>query len=544
MSDAMKEYIQKSIVELDKPENDHHLAFAMDRELVFFNNNENSDLWEERLSFFQDIDYHGNFLIEAVYQFGLWKKGRVFADIQKAMELFKASEYQAIENKWHWILTTSTEQQKTLYYQFNKAKLVELGTRISSYLTERISDFPTRAIMDMTNQALDMLDYIDPEQITKIFDSSMKLGRNEHLNYSFRYGFYDACIAIKKHEKDEATVEKIHREILSLKIHEAESKGTTSKMILSVLLEQALEYCMDHVGDSKMVETLKKRIASIDYTDELAVIEVPEDIKEELNKAYIQYDEHVKTSVKRYVEEMAGKNPFQILYGVLNDESIFRMDVENTKDFTSKLLKESISNIFTTTVDLSFKRVKLESEEEKYQARLHQNLQIHLHDTLDLIYYIASEIEDQCIVSIEDIYHFLLNCDIINENDHPMIVWGIMRHINRDYLSSVSILMPKIESALFLYLQNIGADITSYTAGSLSQRTLGGLLEQKEIIDNFSIDYQYFMKLLLIADDSINLRNRLSHGSTLLTEYNRKTSLVTIFLLLKLYAKSFKIPGE
>ena len=122
-----------------------------------------------------------------------------------------------------------------------------------------------------------------------------------------------------------------------------------------------------------------------------------------------------------------------------------------------------------------------------------------------------------------------------------MIIWGILRHIYEDYLSSISILIPKIESALFLYLKEIGADVTSYDARALSQRTLGGLIELDDIHENFSIDFQYCLKLLLTADDGINLRNRMSHGSTNINEYNRKTSLLTIFILLKIYAKTFEI---
>ncbi len=123
-----------------------------------------------------------------------------------------------------------------------------------------------------------------------------------------------------------------------------------------------------------------------------------------------------------------------------------------------------------------------------------------------------------------------------------MIIAGLLRHINGDYLSSISILLPKFESALFLYLKEIGADVTSYDSRAISQRTLGGLIELDDIRNTFSIDFQYCIKLLLTADDGINLRNRLSHGSTIIEEYNRKTSLLIIFMLLKIYAKTFKIP--
>jgi len=508
----------------------------------FFNNEDYSENWADRLFYFDELDPKQNYLVEAVYYYGRWKKDKIYTDIEKSMDLFKKAEFQAIEKNWFWILTTSTKYQKTLYYKFGKKDLLEaLGERVSNYIKESKESFPTRAIMDLTNQIIDLLDFLTPDQITNLGNMVKAFAETESLNYQFRHGFFDACITLKKHEKDEEAVANFHRDILALKIHEAESKGSTSKMLLSGLLERALDYCVDHVGDRAITEGLKKRIDSIDYTDELAVIELPEELMKNLNEAYKKHDKHVKSSVKKYVNGIVDKHPLQILYAVLNDESIFHMNVENTKTFTDKLLKESIASIFSITVDLSFKRIKIDSDEEKFEAKLHENLRLSLQDNLNLIYYISSEIEDRGLVNIQNVYHFLNNCSIINENDHPMIIWGILRHINEDYLSSISILMPKIESALFLYLKEIGADVTSYDSRALSQRTLGGLIELDDVHEKFSIDFQYCLKLLLTADDGINLRNRISHGSTIIGEYSRKTSLLTIFILLKIYAKTFEI---
>ena len=545
MTQQSKNYIQSSIDKLEQPNNDHHLAFIMEGEMRFFDNDDYSLNWADRLLYFEEIDLKQNSLAEAVYYYGRWKNESVYANIEKAMDLFTEAEYHAIENIWYWILTTSTRYQKTLFYQFNKKDQLEaLGERISNYIIERNESFPTRVIMDFSNQAIDLLDFLKSDQIKKIANVITTYAKNESLNYSFRYGFFNAHIAIKKHEKEEVEVVKLHRDVLSLKILEAELKGSTSKLILSGLLEQALAYCVAHVGDRSIIEDLKKRIDSIDYTDELAVIEIPEELKRDLYEAFKKYDEHVKLSIKIYINRIAEKHPFQILYGVLNDESIFRMDVENTKNFSKKLLKKSIASNFSTTVDFSYKRVKINSEEEKLQAKLHENLMHYLQETLNTVYYISSEIEDRCLVSIQSIYHFLNNCSIIDENDHAMIIWGIIRHTNGDYLSSISILMPKIESTLFKYLKKIGADVTSYDSRAISQRTLGGLLELDDVQKQFSIDFQYCLKLFLTADDGINFRNRLSHGSTSIHEYHRKTSLLTIFFLLKLYAKTFKIPEE
>jgi len=181
----------------------------------------------------------------------------------------------------------------------------------------------------------------------------------------------------------------------------------------------------------------------------------------------------------------------------------------------------------------------LESEEDKLKYNLHLYLTPYLSEAIYLITDILKRLLEDNFIKMEHIYYLLSKSTIIDENDMTIIMNGVMKHFTQDYLSSVSILTPKIESTLFLYLQSIGADVSSYSADAISKRTLGGLIELSEIKDKFSIDFQYFIKLFLVADDSINFRNRLSHGSVKIVEFNERTSLLIIFILLKIYAKSY-----
>jgi hypothetical protein len=395
--------------------------------------------------------------------------------------------------------------------------------------------------MELARQFTRLLEFVKQDQHAEICGILLGFAQNKTLGYSFREGFFDACIEIRMFSKDEDSASKLHMDVLNLKIEEAEEKGTHSKLVLAGLLENALDYCFTYVKNGKIIEDLKKRITGIDYSDELVAVELPEDVKKELNEKFRKYDEQVRKAVSEYIEKLKGNHPIQILYNILNDESIFRMNVENTKDFTHKLLKQSISNLFTTSLDVKFKRKKIESQAEKFEFRLHENLLNYLDDTMRLIYYITSRLQTEKIMTANILYDFLSNCEIISETDIQIITKGILRHFAGDYISSVSILTPKIESTLFLYLDRIKADVSTYRTSEISQRLLGGLIELPEVKGNFSIDFQYFMKLLLVADDSVNFRNRLSHGGVNISELNQKTSLIVIFLILKICAKTFKI---
>jgi len=119
---------------------------------------------------------------------------------------------------------------------------------------------------------------------------------------------------------------------------------------------------------------------------------------------------------------------------------------------------------------------------------------------------------------------------------------GLLEHYNRWFLSSISILTPKIESTLYDYLISINADVSCYAEETISKRTLGGLIDLPEIEKNFSIDFQYFLKLLLVAEDSINFRNRFAHGEVKIEEFNESCSSIIIFILLKICGKTFTQP--
>ena len=540
---SRKNYLEAYVEKAEsKPNYDHHLAFGMKAEMDFFNDDKLSEQWANRLEYFEEIDVSQNALIEAVYYYGKWKMEKEYRFVERSLEKFLEMEMISLEKKWNWVLEECVTEQISLFFKLSKkTDLILIGSRIVDYLKTDRDTFPTHTIMKLTTQFIRLLEFMTKDKTDEIYNIILVFANDNGLNYSFREGFFDACVKIKKHYDNEASLDELHKAVLNLKIQEAETKGKHSKMLLSSLLEGALDYCIKYVNDKGITETLKKRIDQIDYTDELVPIELPEELKEKLNEAYRKQDELVRKSVNDYIEKIRKDTPIRILYGILNDESIFNMRIEETANFTKKLLKQSIHNIFTTSLDVGFKRKRLETESEKFEYKLHNNLYSFLIDNLNLIYYITSKIEDEKIVSLPEIYTFLSNCKIIDENDIQIIIWGIIRHCEGDYLSSVSILAPKIESSLYRYLDSIKADVSSYSLKTISQRSLGGLIELPEVAEQFSIDFQYFMKLLLVADDSINFRNRLSHGATSIFEFTRKVSLTIIFLLLKIFAKSFKI---
>ena len=233
----------------------------------------------------------------------------------------------------------------------------------------------------------------------------------------------------------------------------------------------------------------------------------------------------------------------QAIYAFSNDESLFNMRLESSKKFVKKLAEEhQVQDIFGLKLHVGHKSKKIDSAEEREEHRLHDFLVTYVYESIRVIASVFSQLVKQKIVDYADFYIFLKYCKVPDKNDFGIIMSGLLEHFDHRFLSSTSILTPKIESTLYDYLISINADVSSYAEETISKRTLGGLMDLPEIEKNFSIDFQYFLKLLLVADDSINFRNRFSHGEVEIGEFNEACSSIIIFILLKICGKTFIQP--
>jgi hypothetical protein len=296
-----------------------------------------------------------------------------------------------------------------------------------------------------------------------------------------------------------------------------------------------------YVHDKKLATELKKRLQKIDYLDELVPIKLSEEEQKKLNDGSRKYAEQLENSINDYVKQLKGLQPLQAIYAFANDESLFNMRLKSSKKFVKNLMEDHpLQDIFGLKLHLGHTSKKIGSTEEREEYRLHDFIVTYVYESIRVISNVFNQIIEQKIVNYADFYIFLKNCKVPDKNDFDIIMNGILEHYNRRFLSSISILTPKIESTLYDYLISINADVSCYTEETISKRTLGGLIDLPEIEKNFSIDFQYFLKLLLVADDSINFRNRFAHGEVKIEELNETCSSIIIFILLKICGKTLK----
>ena len=91
-----------------------------------------------------------------------------------------------------------------------------------------------------------------------------------------------------------------------------------------------------------------------------------------------------------------------------------------------------------------------------------------------------------------------------------LIECGIQRHYEKDYISSIHILIPQVENTLRRLLEQKGISVLRSHNQILQYLTLGSQIESSRPI--LGTDLVEFLRIKLVEDDGINLRNRVCHS--------------------------------
>lgn len=508
----------------------------------FFQNENNRDYWKERLATLETVDPKRSPLFEAIRLFANWKiqndykKG--LASAEKFEEMAKAS----YERNWFWLLVYCLETIVYIYKVLGyNDQLKSISKTISNYLEEKKDVFPTHTVLELArlfNIILVNSDRNDIKNIYKVLNDFSDKKVSE-APFHFQRLFLFEAIPIARFLKREDDLKKLQEKVVQKWIDEAEFKGKASNLIKFSLLQSALDYSVV-IGNKEKTEWLKKELSVTDFSDELKEIKLPEKDVIKFQNALKDHFEKIRGVIRKYVNGLSKRTPTEMILNISNDNSIIRLDVEETRKFVKEVIKEHpIQNIFGILLDTGEKTIRLESPEDKEKLKLNRQLMFSVNETIWIVDQILREISDRNLISISSVDNFLSQCKRVELNIFDLVSIGARHHFQKDYVASISILIPLIENIVFSYLSSVGADVSSYQGKIIEQRELGGLLNLEEFKKAFGEGFQYFLKLLLIEADAVNLRNRFAHGNMKSVEFNESVSSLILFIILKICAKTF-----
>lgn len=538
---SLKEYLQLAE---SNPSEDFHLKSWLEFQFVeVFMDKSRKQLWDGLLKEIEAIDVDRNPLIEAVYNLGLWRRDDDYKKGGLSGEKFIESARFSKEKKWYWILSYSFQEAIFVFDRLrDKTYLRRISKEIADCLRSIEKEARDHTLMELLRLFCKVIYFSDQKDSEDMSTVSKELAHRtkEGDYFNFQQNFIDLAIEIAEHLKKKNEVERLHKEHLQSILDEAEFKGK-SLLVKKMILQKALKYCVDKVGDTTKIKNLKKQIKELDISSELKEIRLSKEQQKELEEAYKKHIEHIEKLIEDYTNRILQLAVDQVIPIIMSDKGLEEINVQREKKLVEELARKSPLRYFVSrSLEMGDKIIQQHDDELMKRNDLNMQLILNIREKFWIWTKIFDELTKKWKLSEAVVCSFLVNCKAVTNADFEIIMEGVIKHFEKDFISSISILTPKIESTLLSLLDKKGADVTSYKENLISERALGGLLGIKDAEELFREDFTYLMRVFLVEFTGMNFRNRLTHGKTTLTEFNETVSTAILFILLKICSKSYE----
>jgi hypothetical protein len=128
------------------------------------------------------------------------------------------------------------------------------------------------------------------------------------------------------------------------------------------------------------------------------------------------------------------------------------------------------------------------------------------------LHYTILEATKRKIFTKNNIISFLKNSCIITEERYFFLELGINYFFNKEFISSVHLIVPQIEEAIRNLLEMNGGNILVFKNGSYQLKTFDHILNDPIVIDVLTEDVCLYYKIIFTDSRGWNLRNNLAHG--------------------------------
>lgn len=145
-------------------------------------------------------------------------------------------------------------------------------------------------------------------------------------------------------------------------------------------------------------------------------------------------------------------------------------------------------------------------------------------------------------LNVQSIVKYLQQFDIFNTNNIALIQRGLERHFSGDYVSSIHVLIPQIESLVRRLLSKNGVDVVTFERGKTNTHDaiLTALIDREETKELLGKSLQWYIKLALVEKLGLNLRNEVAHGLISQDQCSKRNSLIAIHVLILLTRREYE----
>ena len=211
--------------------------------------------------------------------------------------------------------------------------------------------------------------------------------------------------------------------------------------------------------------------------------------------------------------DIRGESNFEKLRFLIGLFKCHMANVEKIKQDTKKLQHEfPLASLFSHVQfgDAGMPTAYSNTKEQIDHAEYVQNFQLHINYFASVFSVSVLDYEKDGRITIEDHLKYLRTIELHDESVMRLIEHGITKHYDKDYISSIHILIPQIEYTLRKLLEQKGISTVAFKNNIMDYEALYGLIRRSSQI--LGSDFTEFLKLKLVDKNSINLRNRVCHS--------------------------------
>ncbi|MDY6894760.1 MAG: DUF4209 domain-containing protein [Thermotogota bacterium] len=204
----------------------------------------------------------------------------------------------------------------------------------------------------------------------------------------------------------------------------------------------------------------------------------------------------------------------------------------NIEDLRDQIEKERVELPLSYILPRSSLRnanvvVQSTTDEEIFEDLLIQRIDMHCKQNYMLLGKVFDYLKTQKGLDTKSLADYLSHSDIFEKENLEIILVGIDRYFEKDYVSAIHVLIPQIEAVLRRILLKVGLSTTkSKNEDIIHEKTLYTVLN--DLKSKLNGNFWYYLKTFLVDQRGENLRNDVAHG---LLEINRCTKGITEVLI-------------
>ncbi|WP_063563851.1 DUF4209 domain-containing protein [Paenibacillus sp. O199] len=370
-------------------------------------------------------------------------------------------------------------------------------------------------------------DMLNLDNYLNILEDSISVYKSEPDAYQLQRANMEILVEINKMLRGEVKVETELTRIAETYIEEAKWKKEhypNGNIVASHFYEEALKKYMELGNFPEKVEELKLKIAEANEQARLhefqAVSATVEMQKERL-------DQYFQLSDQEDLEECIGN--------LISDPQIIPRWEDSIQAAEEQAKQLSILHKSPCSINKGNITVKkLFDPQEKIENQAVQQFVSHYkleaHSVLILIFDKLFQ-RAGFLTKIEERF---TESNFITEDRKFILMHGIQRFLDKDYISSTHILLFQVEGILRDILGKCGLPTFTYRNNEMRERMLPDIVETLGELRGFDPDFIRFINVFLNDIRGDNLRNDVAHGIVTHDVFNKSNSVLLIYLFLRL----------